>query len=91
MDQQEYIYTENGYPILGKEEYIFWRTRMESYLKALELRVWNAVLNDYIPPKRIRTPTQKKAKKNNANAIEAILDGISQSIKRIIGPCVTSK
>ena len=91
MDQQEVIYTENGSPILGKEEYIFWSTRMESYMKALEPCVWNAVITNYIPPKRIRTPTQKKSKKNNANAIEAILDGISQSIKRKIGPCVSSK
>ena len=55
---------------------------MESYLKALEPGVWNAVINDYIPPQRIRNPTQKKVKKNNANVIDAILDGISQSIKR---------
>ena len=50
---------------------------MESYLKALEPCVWNAVIIDYIPPKRIRTPAQKKAKKINANEIEAILYGIS--------------
>ena len=50
---------------------------MESYLKALEPGVWNAVITNYIPPKRIRTPSQNKSKKNNANAIEAILDGIS--------------
>ena len=64
---------------------------MESYLKALEPGIWNAVITDYIPPMRIRTLTQNKAKKNNANAIEAILDGISQSIKRKIGPCVLAK
>ena len=50
---------------------------MESYLKELELGVWNAMITDYIPPNRIRTPAQKRAKKNNANAIEAILYGIS--------------
>ena len=91
MDQQEDIYIENGSPILGKEEYIFWSTRMKIYLKALGPGVWNALITDYIPPKIIRTPTQKKSNKNNANAIEAILDGISQSIKRKIGPCVSAK
>ena len=55
MDGQE-IYIVNGTPILGKEEYIFWSTRMEIYLKSLEPGVWNAVITDYIPPKRIRTP-----------------------------------
>ena len=77
MDQQEDIYTENGSPILGKEEYIFWRIRMEIYLKALEPGVWNTVITAYIPPKRTMNSAQKKAKKNNADAIEAILDGIS--------------
>ena len=91
MDPQEDIYTENGSPILGKEEYIFSRTRMESYLKALEPDIWNAMINDYIPPKRIRTPAQKKSKKNNTDAIEVISNGMSQSIKRKIGPCVSAK
>ena len=65
MDQQEDIYIENGSPIIGKEEYIFWSTRMKSYLKEMGSGVWNAVIRDYIPSKRIRTPTKKKAKKNN--------------------------
>ena len=64
---------------------------MESYMKALEPGVWNAVIFDYIPPKRIRTPAQKKSKKNNANAMEAILHGLPQSIKKKIGPCVSAK
>ena len=64
---------------------------MKSYMKAMGPSVWNAVIRDYIPSKRIRIPTQKKAKKNNANAIEDILDGIYQSIKRKIGPCVSAK
>ena len=64
---------------------------MESYLKALEPGVWNAVITYYIPPKIIRNLTQKKEKKNNANPIEAILYGISQSIKINIGPCVSAK
>ena len=64
---------------------------MESYLRALEPGVWNAVITDYIPPNRVRIPDQMKSKKNNANAIGSILDGISQSIKRNIGPCVSAK
>ena len=73
MDKKEDIYIENGSPILGKEEYIFWSTRMKSYQKELGHGVWNELITDYIPLKRIRNPSQKKAKKNNANAIEAIL------------------
>ena len=64
---------------------------MESYMKELELGVRNEVIYNYIPPKRIRNPAQKKSKKNNANAIKAILDGLPQSIRRKIGPCVSPK
>ena len=66
MDQQEEIYTVNGSPILRKEEYIFWSTRMKIYLNALGHDVWNSVITDYFPPKRIRTPTQNKSKKSNS-------------------------
>ena len=66
MDQQEDIYTVNGSPILRKEGYIFWSTRMKDYLKALGHDVWNLVITDYFPPKRIRTPAQKKSKKSNS-------------------------
>ena len=91
MDQQEEIYIESGSPILGKEEYIFWSTRMKIYLKSLGCDVWNAVIIDYSPPNKVRTLAQKKAKKNNANAMAAILDGLPQSINRKIGPCVSAK
>ena len=69
MDQQEEIYTVNGSPILGKEEYIFWSIRMKIYLKALGHDVWNSVITDYFPPKRIRTPAQKKSNKSNSMAM----------------------
>ena len=49
------------------------------------------MITDYSPANRVRTPTQKKTKKNNANAMEAILDGLPQSIKMNIGECVSTK
>ena len=73
MDQQEDIYTVNRSPILGKEEYIFWSTRMKSYLKALGHNVWNSVITGYFPPKRIRTPDQKKSKKSNSMAMDYLM------------------
>ena len=33
---------------------------MKIYLKALGYDVWNSVITDYFPPKRIRTPAQKE-------------------------------
>ena len=61
MDQQEEIYIVNWSPILRKEKYIFWSTRMKIYLKALGHDVWNLVITDYFPPKRIRTLAQNKS------------------------------
>ena len=91
MDQQEEIYTVNGSPILGKEEYIFWSTRMKSYLKAFGHDVWNSLITNYFPPKRIRTPTQKKSKKSNSMAMDSILDGLLYDVKEKIGECNSAK
>ena len=91
MDQQEYIYTVNGSPILGKEEYIFWSTRMKIYLKALGHDVWNSVITDYFPPKRTRTPAQKKSKKSNSMEMDSILDGLPDDVKKKIGECNSAK
>ena len=87
MDQQEDIYTVNGSPILGKEEYIFWSTRMKIYLKVLRHDVWNSMITDYFPPKRIRTIAQKKSKKSNSMEMELILDGLPDDVKENIGEC----
>jgi len=90
MDGQK-IYNENGTPILRKEGYIFWSIRMESHLKALGHDVWNSVITDYFPPNRVRTPTQKKAKKINSMAMNTILDGLPDDIKEKIGECNSAK
>ena len=61
------------------------------YLQSLGYGVWNAVISDYIPPKRVRTTSQKESKKNNSREIEVILDGLPQPIKEKIGPCLSAK
>jgi len=90
MDGQN-IYTENGTPIPGKEEYIFWITRMEIHLKALGRDVWNSVITDYFPPSRVRTPVQKKSKKSNSMAMNRILDVLPDDFKEKIGECNFAK
>ena len=54
---------------------------MRVYLQSLGYHVWNVVISDYIPPKRVRTTSQKESMKNNLGEIEAILDGLPQPIK----------
>ena len=54
---------------------------MRVYLQSLGYGVWNSVISDYIPPKRIRTTSQKESKKINSREMEAILDGLPEPIK----------
>ena len=90
MDGQE-IYTMNRTPILGKEEYIFCSTRMESHLKALGHYVWNSVITDYSPRNKVRTLAQKKAKKSNSMEINTILEELPDDVIEKIGHCGSSK
>ena len=64
---------------------------MRVYLQPLGYGVWNAVIFDYITPKRVRTTSHKESKKNNSRSIEAILDGLSQPIKDKIRQCISAK
>ena len=75
MDQQEGM-ASNRAPTLNKGEYVVWRKRISVYLYSLGCGVQNAVISDYILPKRVRTTSQKESKKNNSREMEAILDGI---------------
>ena len=90
MNQQEGI-PANRVPVLNKEEYAYWSIRMRVYLQSLGYGVWNAVIFDYIPPKRVRDTSQKESKKNNAREMKVILDGLPQPIKENIGPCLSAK
>ena len=57
---------------------------MSVYLQSVGCGVWNAVISDYILPKRVRTTSQKESKKNKSREMEAILDGLPQPIKEKI-------
>jgi hypothetical protein len=81
----------NGAPILGKEEYIFWSTRMESHMKALGHEVWNSLIIDYFPPNKVRNPSQNKDKKSNSMEMNTILDGLPDDVKENIGECNSAK
>ena len=90
MDGQE-IYIVNRTPILGKEEYIFWSTRMESHMKALGHDVWNSVITDYSPPNRVRALAQKKEYKSNSVEMNTILEGLPKDVIEKIGQCISLK
>ena len=64
---------------------------MKIYLKALGPDVWNSMITDYFPPKRIRTPSEKKSKKSNSMAMDTILNGLPDDVKANIGECNSAK
>ena len=90
MDQQEGI-ASNISLLLSKEGYALWSIRMRVYLESLGYGVWNSVIYDYIPQKIPRNTSQKESKKNNSREMEAILDGLPQSLKENIGKCTSTK
>ena len=64
---------------------------MKICLVALGHDVWNSVIIDYFPPKRIRTPAQNKSKKSNSMEMDSILDGLPDDVKENIGECNSAK
>ena len=90
MVQQERM-DSNRAPTLNIGEYAVWRNIMSVYLQSLGCGVWNAVISDYILPKRVRTTSQKVSNKNNSREMEDILDRLPQPNKENIGPCLSTK
>jgi hypothetical protein len=60
-------------------------------LKSLGVDVWFSVASGYNALKKPKTTTQKEAKRNNKLAIDAILDGLIDSVKSKVGSCASSK
>ena len=81
----------NGAPMFFGNKYEIWKVRMKEYIGSVGCGVWLFVGDGYNPPNKVKLATQKEAKKNNSMAIEAILDGLSYSIKGKVGQCVLAK
>ena len=64
---------------------------MQAYLEAEGIDVWQSVLTEYTPPKKVKTTAQKEAKKNNSMAMESILEGLADIQKKKIGKCISAK
>lgn len=49
--KNEYIST-NKPPIFNGEDYAYWNARMKTFIEAIDLIVWNAVVNGALVPKQ---------------------------------------
>ena len=59
--------------------YTHWKMDMKSCLQSTG--VWKSVVDGYTPPKRVKSTTQKEAKRNNALALEIIQKNLSKAMR----------
>lgn len=61
---------------------------MNSFLGEMWYDAWKSVVIGYTPPKRPpNTATKKELKRNNKVAMDAIMEGLVDSMKDKVGKC----
>jgi hypothetical protein len=79
-------------PLFNETNYEIWSIRMKEFMGAMGYDVWNSVVSGYTPPKRPpKSAMKKELKINNKLAMDAILEGLSESMKIKIGKCTSTK
>ena len=79
----------NGIPPFEGRHFEYWSNRIENYLKTLGEDVWFSVSLGYNALKKLKTATQKEAKRNNKLTIDTIIDGLTNSVKSKVGSCAS--
>jgi hypothetical protein len=82
----------NGIPQFDGQKYAFWSMRMKTYIQAQGFQVWQSIVDGYIAP--IVPPTNDKAVKlgeNNSKAINALLNGLSDTVFTKVAHCKYAK
>ena len=59
--------------------------------RLLSTKVWKSVKDGYVPPKRVKSPTQKEAKMNNALALEIIQKHLSKAMRNKMETITSAK
>jgi hypothetical protein len=71
----------NGIPQFDGHNYSFWSIRMKAYIQAQGFQVWQSIVDGYTAS--AVPPTSDKAVKlgeNNSKAINALLNGLSDTV-----------
>jgi hypothetical protein len=82
----------NGIPQFDRQKYVFWSIRMKAYIQAHGFQVWQSIIDGYTAP--VVPPTNDKTVKlgeNNSKAINALLNGLSDTIITKVALCKYSK
>jgi hypothetical protein len=82
----------NGIPQFDRHKYAFWSIRMKTCIQAQGFQVWKSIVDGYttlaVPP------TNDKAVKlyeNNSKSINALLNGLSDTVFTKVAHCKSSK
>ena len=66
-----------------------WKMNVQRFLQSAG--VWKSVIDGYTPPKKIKTTTQKEAKRSNALALEIIKKNLSEAMKNEMKTITSAK
>ena len=64
---------------------------MKWYLQSARYDLWSSIVNGYIPPKKVKSITQKEARSYNSKDKDIIIDGLLICVKGRVGQCVSTK
>jgi hypothetical protein len=78
----------NEVTLFDEIDYLTWRINMKGYLKSKGAGVWDTIV---VGPVSLKNQSKFVANKNNVVAFKTVLDGLTYSIKEIIGKCTSSK
>jgi hypothetical protein len=82
----------NGIPQFDGQKYAFWSIRMKTYIQEQRFQVWQSIVDGYTSP--AVPPTNDKAVKlgeNNSKAINALLNGLSDTVFTKVAHCKSAK
>ena len=78
-------YLENEAPLFDENVYAIWSVKMKWYLQSTGYDLWSSIVNGQVPPKKVKSTTQKEARSYNSKAKEIILDGLPDHVKGRVG------
>ena len=81
----------NEAPMFVETKYSIWSMKMKWNLQSVGYDIWNSNVNGYVPPNKVKSTTQKEARRYNSKAKEIILDGLPDPVKERVGKCISAK
>jgi hypothetical protein len=96
----------NRPPLLDGTNYDYWKSRMSAFLKSIDSKTWKAVIKGWEHPVALDkdgnktsvlkseeewTTAEDESSLANSRALNAIFNGVDQSVFKVIRQCKTAK